>query len=104
MEILRISLCCSILLGSYLISEVAYAQNNNCSRSNGSACGNNNRINNNNRIIYPRSKTGSWEIGKQYSVGEKVVYNGKTYTCIQAHTAHAYNWTPPEVPALWQLN
>lgn len=104
MKILTISVLFSILSGSYLTSEVAYADRrvNNCPRSIGSACGDYNTIRNNNRIIYPKESTGSWELNKRYNAGDKVVYQGKLYKCIQSHTAYASDWTPPQTPALWE--
>ncbi|MGS2810754.1 carbohydrate-binding protein [Nocardia sp. MW-W600-9] len=34
-------------------------------------------------------------------MGDKVTYQGVTYSCRQAHTVHDPNWTPPNAPALW---
>jgi len=36
-----------------------------------------------------------------YSIGQKVVYNGELYQCIQAHTSES-TWEPNVVPALWK--
>ena len=36
----------------------------------------------------------------QYTVGDRVQYNGLLYRCVQAHTSQA-DWTPDVVPALW---
>ena len=41
-----------------------------------------------------------WEIGVNYSVGDRRQYDGLLYRCVQAHTSQA-NWIPPAVPALW---
>jgi chitinase len=41
-----------------------------------------------------------WTTDKAYSVGAIVQYQGKVYTCLQAHTSQA-GWTPSAVPALW---
>ena len=46
--------------------------------------------------------TGEWKVGVAYKVNDIVTYQGKTYKCLQAHTSQA-GWTPPAVPALWQL-
>ncbi len=43
-----------------------------------------------------------WAAGTAYKVGDLVTYNGKTYKCIQAHTALEV-WPPDVVPALWNL-
>ncbi|THE11957.1 chitinase [Enterococcus hirae] len=43
-----------------------------------------------------------WTIGKAYVTGDIVTYNGKTYRCLQAHTAIA-TWAPDLVTSLWQL-
>lgn len=45
-----------------------------------------------------------WAVGVAYKVNDIVIYqpNGLTYKCLQAHTSQA-GWTPPAVPALWQL-
>ncbi|GAB0106525.1 hypothetical protein JMUB6875_55110 [Nocardia sp. JMUB6875] len=44
----------------------------------------------------------AWQQGLRYNVGDVVSYNGSQYRCIQAHTADAPDWTPPNTPALWQ--
>ncbi len=44
----------------------------------------------------------SWVVGHAYKVGDRVSYGGHNYQCLQAHTSQA-DWTPPAVPALWQL-
>lgn len=43
-----------------------------------------------------------WAIGVAYQVGDKVTYQGVSYSCVQAHSAQA-GWEPPNVPALWTL-
>lgn len=43
-----------------------------------------------------------WTYPVGYVVGQIVTYQGLTYKCLQAHTSQA-GWTPPIVPALWQL-
>ncbi|MBM2620209.1 lytic polysaccharide monooxygenase [Actinoplanes sp. LDG1-06] len=47
--------------------------------------------------------SGTWRAGVAYSVGSVVTYNGRSYTCRQAHTSLA-GWEPPNVPALWAAN
>src|SRR5689334_1851833 len=46
------------------------------------------------------AKAAGWATNKAYSVGAIVQYQGKVYTCLQAHTSQA-GWTPSAVPALW---
>lgn len=41
-----------------------------------------------------------WKPYTAYSVGQKVTYQGITYSCRQAHTSLP-DWLPPVVPALW---
>ena len=43
----------------------------------------------------------TWQSGKVYAVGDKVIYLGNLYECIQAHTSQD-DWTPAVVPALWK--
>ncbi|MDR6225478.1 lytic polysaccharide monooxygenase [Desmospora profundinema] len=43
---------------------------------------------------------GDWQAQASYQVGDQITYQGKTYTCIQAHTSQE-GWEPPNVPALW---
>jgi len=45
---------------------------------------------------------GVWGYPVAYNVNDIVTYQGHTYKCLQAHTSQA-GWTPPAVPALWQL-
>ncbi len=47
-------------------------------------------------------QTPAWTAGTAYKTGDLVTYGGKTYKCIQGHTALT-GWEPPIVPALWQL-
>lgn len=42
----------------------------------------------------------AWEANTTYNVGDIVSYNGKTYVCVQGHTA-LENWVPDQVLALW---
>ncbi len=48
----------------------------------------------------PEEGTPEWETGVSYSVGDRVMYQGTEYECLQAHTSQA-GWQPPNVPALW---
>ena len=43
----------------------------------------------------------TWQSGKRYEVGEKCIYLGNLYECIQAHQSQD-DWTPALVPALWK--
>lgn len=43
-----------------------------------------------------------WKAGVAYIVGQKAIYQSKTYECLQAHTSQA-GWTPTAAPALWKL-
>ena len=43
-----------------------------------------------------------WSASSSYGVGAQVIYQGKTYQALQAHTAQL-DWTPVATPALWQL-
>lgn len=43
----------------------------------------------------------TWQSGKAYEVGDKCIYLGNLYECIQAHTSQD-DWTPALVPALWK--
>lgn len=45
--------------------------------------------------IYP-----VWEIGKAYSVDDRVRHGEYLYRVVQAHTSQA-DWTPDSTPALW---
>lgn len=44
-----------------------------------------------------------WREHKKYSVGDKVIYNGRTYSCLQKHDSLG-TWEPDIVPALWKEN
>jgi chitinase len=44
----------------------------------------------------------SWATNTAYSAGSLVQYQGKVYSCLQAHTSQA-GWTPSAVPALWHV-
>ncbi|MFD8580509.1 carbohydrate-binding protein [Streptomyces virginiae] len=44
---------------------------------------------------------GSWTVGTAYRAGERTVYGGRGYVCVQPHTAQP-GWEPPSVPALWR--
>ena len=41
-----------------------------------------------------------WEAGKAYAQNDRVLYNGKLYKVVQAHTTQA-DWTPDKTPALF---
>ncbi|GAB3134198.1 dioxygenase [Amycolatopsis stemonae] len=43
----------------------------------------------------------TWAAGTTYAAGARVTYGGKSYVCLQGHTAQA-GWEPPAVPALWR--
>lgn len=45
---------------------------------------------------------GTWAAGTTYAAGAVVTYGGSSYRCLQGHQAQP-GWTPPNVPALWQL-
>ena len=46
--------------------------------------------------LFPR-----WnENGISYVVGNRVLYNGTLFKCLQAHTSQA-TWTPTDAPSLW---
>ena len=40
------------------------------------------------KALYP-----AWAAGTAYAAGSRVVYDGKLYKCVQAHTSQG-NWTP----------
>ncbi|CAF1533074.1 unnamed protein product [Rotaria magnacalcarata] len=42
-----------------------------------------------------------WQPHTAYKIGDRVQYVGNTYRCIQTHTSLP-DWTPANVPALWQ--
>ena len=41
-----------------------------------------------------------WEAGTAYAAGDRRLYDGLLYRCVQAHTAQS-DWTPDKTPALW---
>lgn len=44
-----------------------------------------------------------WREGVAYALGQVVTYQGRSYKCLQPHTAWiGANWTPASSPALWQ--
>lgn len=46
----------------------------------------------------------AWAEGNSYTVGQVVIYNGVTYTALQAHTAWTgAGWNPAATPALWAV-
>lgn len=45
--------------------------------------------------IFPR-----WEIGKDYTVGERVRFAGELYKCLQAHKSQS-DWSPDVAVSLW---
>lgn len=44
--------------------------------------------------------TAEWAVGVAYKIGDIVLYQGREYQCMQAHTSIA-TWTPPAVLSLW---
>lgn len=38
--------------------------------------------------------------GISYAVGDRVMYSGVLYKCLQAHTSQS-TWTPTDAPSLW---
>ena len=47
-------------------------------------------------IIFP-----AWRgDGISYAAGDRVVYGGTLYKCLQAHTSQS-TWTPTDAPSLW---
>lgn len=43
-----------------------------------------------------------WKDGVKYELDDIVLYNGKIYKCIQAHTAIS-SWVPSGTPTLWEV-
>lgn len=41
-----------------------------------------------------------WQKDKEYRTGDRVLYRGKNYKCLQGHTS-LENWAPETAPALW---
>lgn len=47
-------------------------------------------------LIYP-----AWNGNSvSYTIGDRVIYGGVLYKCLQAHTSQA-TWTPTDAPSLW---
>lgn len=47
-------------------------------------------------LIYP-----AWSgDGASYATGDRVMYGGTLYKCLQAHTSQS-TWTPTDAPSLW---
>jgi hypothetical protein len=44
--------------------------------------------------------TNTWAVGVAYKLGDRVLFNGLEYVCIQAHRSQV-DWQPDRVPALW---
>ena len=55
-------------------------------------------------IVYRVEQTGAlqWIVGEQVQIGTHRIYDGVEYACLQAHVTQS-DWTPPVVPALWQI-
>ena len=47
------------------------------------------------KMLYP-----DWRGDKEYKVGDRVLYGGTLYKCLQDHTAQD-GWTPTDAPSLW---
>lgn len=47
------------------------------------------------QCLYP-----DFAVGAPYAAGDRVVYDGKLYKVLQAHTSQA-DWTPPAAPSLF---
>lgn len=43
-----------------------------------------------------------WEAGLDVEVGDQFMYDGKTYTVVQAHTTQV-GWEPSNAPSLWTV-
>ena len=41
-----------------------------------------------------------WHTAGEYEPGQKVVYEGVLYECLQSHTSQD-TWTPTDAPSLW---
>ncbi|WP_339372095.1 fibronectin type III domain-containing protein [Paenibacillus elgii] len=48
------------------------------------------------------SPVSNWEPYHSYALNDLVIYEGKTYKCLIAHTSQV-NWIPSILPTLWQL-
>lgn len=42
----------------------------------------------------------TWKTDTAYSIGDRVLFGGKVYKCLQAHTSQE-TWTPSDSPSLW---
>lgn len=42
----------------------------------------------------------AWKTDTAYSVGDRVLYGGNVYKCLQAHTSQE-TWTPTDAVSLW---
>lgn len=42
----------------------------------------------------------AWQTDFEYTVGQRIRFNGHLYKCVQAHTSQD-QWTPDVTPALW---
>ena len=49
------------------------------------------------KSLYPE-----WDAAADYTTGNKVLYNGKLYRCLQAHVSQA-DWTPDVAASLWTV-
>ena len=49
-------------------------------------------------LLFPK-----WQAGKEYAVGDRVLYLGTLYKVIQAHTSQ-YGWEPDITPSLFAKN
>ena len=49
-------------------------------------------------LLFPK-----WQVGKEYSVGDRVLYLGALYKVLQAHTSQA-GWEPDIAPSLFAKN
>lgn len=41
-----------------------------------------------------------WEVGREYTTGQRVQHDGKLYECVNGHTGAA-EWSPPVAASLW---
>ncbi|KAG0280205.1 hypothetical protein BGZ96_001643 [Linnemannia gamsii] len=44
----------------------------------------------------------TWTQGQFYAQGTVVRFEGADFVCLQDHTAAGFDWTPPNVPAIWR--
>lgn len=47
------------------------------------------------KALYP-----DWQTDKAYKTGDRVLYEGALFKCLQAHTSQDA-WTPTDAPSLW---